>query len=580
MSRPSRGKTIKQFMWAYQHHFRRSVHISFERVLEEIGHAGDPGVLLIGFQAAGPSQYKICIEPEEGAYGNVDLSHVSEDAENRFANHPNRKSYYTDQRIQGLRTLDLADQCRAEALADALRKSEPGRGRAFFCGRSVRVDDYEVHVVLSVDADALNEVPQIKTTIFDNMAVAQSLVHAAIRDVLGRASRTLSMPDPGEGLSGLGAGTSEVVRSATSVFLYSALLCTGQLYAQQRDFSLNSISALPYEKRWGAGRIILAKQQHPSVDVLVTLQRPVGLHNTQAVRKLMEASGKEADLVSDGEYVYGFGLIGPNYDADSESVFVVTIAERGVWEVSHNGRALLTVRDSAGHLPRRRLNSTIFNDIVSRRIPDANLERLELLAEAAEKHEHGAMLIISSAAVDEAKRLAPQAWDIEPVALSLELLTQLTGMDGGVLVDAEGRCHAVGVILDGMAQGTGDPSRGSRFNNAVRYLASSPPAAVVVVYSTDGTINILPELMPRADRRVVDSVVRAYLSAAEVQNSEFAKLAELWRDVKAVRFYLSEDQCTHLNAARSKVDALNNASIIIVEHDLKPCSDMDDSYWI
>lgn len=74
------------------------------------------------------------------------------------------------------------------------------------------------------------------------------------------------------------------------------------------------------------------------------------------------------------------------------------------------------------------------------------------------------------------------AWAIDPVPLSPALLTQLTDMDGAVLVDKLGQCHAIGVILDGQARGKGEPSRGSRFNNAIRYLDSDPPASIVVVY--------------------------------------------------------------------------------------------------
>jgi hypothetical protein len=72
-------------------------------------------------------------------------------------------------------------------------------------------------------------------------------------------------------------------------------------------------------------------------------------------------------------------------------------------------------------------------------------------------------------------------------------LDHLTNMDGGVLVDPQGRCHAIAVILDGLAgKKIGTPARGSRYNNSVRYLAGkNVPPTIVLCYSSDGDIKIL-----------------------------------------------------------------------------------------
>ena len=83
------------------------------------------------------------------------------------------------------------------------------------------------------------------------------------------------------------------------------------------------------------------------------------------------------------------------------------------------------------------------------------------------------MLVISERAADEAARLGSQALTVEPTRLDDSLVRQVTGIDGAVLVDPSGRCHAIGVILDGTATGAGDRSRGARYNSAVKYLASA-----------------------------------------------------------------------------------------------------------
>jgi hypothetical protein len=70
----------------------------------------------------------------------------------------------------------------------------------------------------------------------------------------------------------------------------------------------------------------------------------------------------------------------------------------------------MNVRDGVAHLPDTPLNIAMFQDVVSRLLPDADLEILIAIAKAAGQHDHGAMLIISSDASAEATRLSPQAW--------------------------------------------------------------------------------------------------------------------------------------------------------------------------
>src|SRR5581483_4432370 len=138
---------------------------------------------------------------------------------------------------------------------------------------------------------------------------------------------------------------------------------------------------------------------------------------------------------------------------------------------------LLAVRDGTPMLPNSPLDVQYFCEIVDRLLPGASISRLVELADAA----------------GEAERLHPQTSRVTPVEISPAMLVQLTAMDGGIIIDPQGRCHAVGVILDGRSCGGELSARGSRFNNAIRYVRSEAPDAVVVVYSADGKIDILPK---------------------------------------------------------------------------------------
>ena len=584
MSNP--GRRIKQFMWGYQHFFRSSLGVGAKMVFESIGFDARPTIVLVGFRAAGEHAYDICIEPEDGPYSPDELSDVEAEADLLYRNNPESQMHYSAAHLHEKKHRELRDQMRGQAVTEALSRHAASQGQIFFASPSTRVGDYDVHVVLGVPCDALADVPQIKTTWRDRYRIAPSLVHAAIYEILHRASISLYQPDPGSGLMALGAGPSEIVRAATEGFVRSIMLCAGYMSGQDSDLLFNGISALPYEGRSGTGMVVLAQADDLAIEVLLRIRQPVRLSNTRAIRKLLEASGSDCALLvgeamADAE-VYALGRIGDNYDATTETVFVVSLLGRGAWDLLHENQALLSVRDGVARLPVSVLDVSRLADLADRLLPDADVPNLLELAHAASENEHGAMLVISSDAKAEAERLSPQAWAVQPTLLGLDLLRHLTAMDGAVLVDPKGHCHAIGVILDGRAAGQGDPARGSRFNNAVRYLDTQPPPAVIVVYSADGSIDILPKLHPRVRRSVVKDAVRRYVELAAEQPPSLAQVAEAFGVVKSLRFYLSADQCESVNEAAAVIDEWRkkNSSIRIVEPRLTPSPDMNDSYWL
>jgi hypothetical protein len=572
---------INQFMWGYQSHFQIEVEAYLRMALREVGFSGHADVLLVGIQAAGEHAFPICIEPEDGPYDPSMLANVTMRAGELYEQNPERNMFHTDPGADEAFHRRLRRQMQEKAVEEALASSTPGADRVFFAGMPIRVNSYDVHVIVSIDRESLTRVPQLQTTMRERYTIHPSLVHAVIHDVVNRASRGLFMPTPGSGTDALAASPPEIVRKAAASFMRGVVACAGYWFAERAGEAFSAISALPYEGRAGAGRLVIAETNHPAVDVLVRFREPVDIDNTRAVRKLIEASGSDGDLLSNGEEVLGFGKLTVEYDATTERAFVITVAARGAWELSHADQALMTVQDGTPRLPRPPLNADYFADLVERLLPGADQPRLMTLAEAAGQHQHGAMLVISTSAAEEAQRLAPQAWTVEPVILEPELLRQITSMDGGVLVDVQGYCHAIGVILDGQACGAEDPARGSRFNNTVRYLESGAPSAIVVVYSADGDIDILPRLRPRVGRSVVLQAVERYLSLSTPGARQSGRV-DAWDRVKQLQFYLSEEQCRHLNESRAALNRWNEEHdrFILIERELAPNPDMNEAYWL
>ncbi|MCH5372806.1 MAG: DNA integrity scanning protein DisA nucleotide-binding domain protein, partial [Planctomycetes bacterium] len=130
--------------------------------------------------------------------------------------------------------------------------------------------------------------------------------------------------------------------------------------------------------------------------------------------------------------------------------------------------------------------SSAFTDLTSMQI-----DRLIDLVEVAEMESRGTILVISRDAQSEAARLTGQNVPIEPARLTPKLLKLLTAIDGAILISPDATCYAIGAILDGVAQGKGDSSRGARYNSALRYLQSVDGDCIAVVVSEDGGVDIV-----------------------------------------------------------------------------------------
>jgi len=161
-------------------------------------------------------------------------------------------------------------------------------------------------------------------------------------------------------------------------------------------------------------------------------------------------------------------------------------------------------------------------------------------------------------------------------------LLMLSSIDGAVLVDSEGICHAAGAILDGEAvRGKGTRSRGARYNSAIRYIHEKSECLAVVI-SEDGTINLVPDLHKRIRHsEIVEHFEKLRASVA----SEIVKAKEYYKEldwIQAHRFYLSQDVCDQINeiknATKPRLDEQEGYSR--TPKDFKADPEMNDTYFL
>lgn len=75
-------------------------------------------------------------------------------------------------------------------------------------------------------------------------------------------------------------------------------------------------------------------------------------------------------------------------------------------------------------------------------------------------------------------------------------LSQATRIDGGLLINFNGECHAIGCIFDGavFSDFEGDSGRGSRYNSVKLYVKQHEKNKVEcmgIIVSDDGTVDII-----------------------------------------------------------------------------------------
>ena len=171
---------------------------------------------------------------------------------------------------------------------------------------------------------------------------------------------------------------------------------------------------------------------------------------------------------------------------------------------------------------------------------------------------------------------------IEPDYLSPEQVVRLASVDGAVIIAPDGRCHAFGVILDGVANESGDRARGARFNSAVRYQnMEETPNSFIIVMSDDGTTDILPRLMPRVHKGDVAAAVDAFCEYCDATTDSGEEFARLYDRVKLFAFYLDHEQCSRVNEKHEhEMDRRFEAGgTRITGQNLQPDPRMNESYF-
>ena len=481
-------------MWEHQSLFRVSAQLFAEGVFNLLDRSLRPEVFLVGFAAGREAEAPeaVVLEPASHRYTPADFRHVKTRAAMLEANAGPQGSVYhlhpnDHDRSEKQHWYELVCQA-TESTIQELTITR-GENRRSFCSGPVSLQGYLVTVVLQLAADCYDGYYALPKP---GSGRPINLPHAAVLEFMHDCSRALREADTADNDQPvLDRDYNELLRSAgRRLMLRVAPAGTHGLYD-----ACNGVAALRHEGDEAIGTMLVSRRLHPAVVPVLTLETPVPMRDHRSIRKLLELSEGHTALISDASHVFGLGQLVPQSDSQFEPLVTVHFTNHYSWEVSHAGHVLMRVVSNTPRLPQGQVAADNFARVIRIVFPDLNVDGTDYLWDLAQKattQPNGTILVISAGAAHEAQRLTRQCFRVVPRIMTPTVLRLVTNIDGAVLIEPNGICHAIGAILDGLATAKGDSSRGSRYNSALRYVNSSKYPVLAVVVSEDGWIDLLP----------------------------------------------------------------------------------------
>lgn len=547
---------LRMFMWGYQPHFRNLLQHTIEPLLERAGARLTVNAVLVGIlrpggqnsaQATGQSGLPVCIEPERGLLVEGDFDGLPDEIENRIQEHPNQQLMYVHEHIMREKPERIRKLATYEAVQDRLKKNDLRNGFISIMGSGAVIGQYHVFPILRFrESEWSQYIPlsRSKSSKWDEW-IPRSLIETLAYQVLNDALVELSQPDAGRNRVGaFERDSADALRRAGKSFMYVAELAGNNMQGQGVLFDYcNMISSLRYEGSAGGGQMIVARENHPDIIPQLKLKQPIRLREAAWARKVLQIASHDLALLCDSAEIRGLGQLNSGYKSENEDLFIVRFVGHYKWELVHASRILMRVEYGVPTLPADPLEESYFKREASRLLKEADstdVNELWRIVATATEQKHGTMIVVATNAAEEAVRLSMQATPIEPTRLSTDNIRRVTSIDGAVLLDQTGVCHAIGVILDGRASPNGTPSRGARYNSAVRYIETASNPVLAVVISEDGYIDFLPRLNPQIPKDTITNLISTGRQAASAKNWD--QLEDIIRNLSIYRFYIKSDE--------------------------------------
>lgn len=582
------GNVIKLFMWGYQQHIQISFQVSAESLFKKIDYKLNPKVFFIGVLADNRNdRHPICLEPEDCGFS-VDSFNDLKDLAAQLEKVDNeRRIIHSHPIAQENHDKRITTKSYIEGIEKILKSDNIYGVNEYFVASPTYIDGFLVFTVLSLNKETLNQYYSLtKDKMDDRYTIYRSFIDSTINTFLEECSNALK--DPNDSVGSIKRDASELLRSAGKQFMYT-ISSAGRNFTGLHGLydACNEIASMKYEGAVGIGNMIVAPKDHKNVKITLQLKDPINVSDYRKVRKFLELSDSNSSIISDSALIYGLGELRGKYNPKEECLFVIGFTSHFKWEILHDNNPLMVVEYREPSLPVEKINREKFYSDFPRLFEDISMEQIDDLWDIsmeATKQKHGTMLVISDNAANEAERLGKQCFPLKPLKLTEKVIQQITSIDGAVLLDRDSTCHAIGVILDGLATDKGDASRGARYNSAIRYYEQfgQEHSLVLVIISEDGMINLIPNLKPQIKHSLIIEAIDEFKTIFESDELNYKAFNQGMSFFQSLNFYLTDNECETINKLRKDIEEKFKKDLMmmhIVYSDLKPNEEINETYY-
>lgn len=328
-----------------------------------------------------------------------------------------------------------------------------------------------------------------------------SLVEAAAKVFLAECCAALGDPYPPRYKDVLGIRLQELLRSSACALLESIGDCADLLYD-----AMEALSSELYEGASARGSMVLVPEGRLRESMMLLFDDPIEFAPARYkyIRKLLETTRSgELSLVLEipsdpHEPLIVTGLI--HKQRRDPSSFRVSFQSHRTWGLHYGNEHRMIVAAGTPSVPRYKADfirkaSLRFEGIIG----SAQVEHLWHVTSEALGQVHGTIVVIAVDAAAEVQRLSCTRVRPTNGPLDLVAVRPVTAIDGALILDPFGDCHAIGAILRRgsvetptyLLDATHDPARGARYNSTVEYVTFAPVPRLAVIVSEDGAITVV-----------------------------------------------------------------------------------------
>jgi hypothetical protein len=341
-------------MWGYQIHYRASAQCDAEGIFKLLDPNLKPKVFLVGISTFPDDGVipPVCLEPaDECGYYPENFHNVKELAKQLEVVDEERKLFHSHPVAQERHETYLKLKALKSAVHKAVKGEAAWKEVETFCTFPVEVNGFMICVVLELDKKVYETHYKLaKRTVHGRYAIAPSLLDATIAEFLKLCAKSLKEPEPGNSLNIIDKSSDEVIRTAGKVLMYTPAWAGNFRSSPYGLFeACNLISSHRYEGEEALGGLIIARENHPNVHMVIALEKPVYIKHHRAVRKLLEIADNEHYLVTDADYIYGIGRLKGHYNPSQEDLFVVEFKGHYFWELYHDRNIMMRVIYGQSH---------------------------------------------------------------------------------------------------------------------------------------------------------------------------------------------------------------------------------------